>query len=142
MFITTWNRIGLKISQSYRYVPNSEHTSTAQQFLVDQILLIIQASRSYSVRHTKVDRIPLDERSAQRRDLYLTTHNNHNRCHNSGGTRTRNPSKRAVLDSRLRRCGHWDRHQIQSHKYTFLQLATATCQSHTQASILFIHINI
>ena len=30
-------------------------------------------------RHTTVGRTPLDERSARRRDLYLTTHNTHNR---------------------------------------------------------------
>jgi hypothetical protein len=29
--------------------------------------------------HTTVGRNPLDERSARRRDLYLTTHNTHNR---------------------------------------------------------------
>ena len=29
--------------------------------------------------HTTVGRTPLDERSARRRDLYLTTHNNYNR---------------------------------------------------------------
>ena len=30
-------------------------------------------------RHTTAGRTPLDEWSARRRDLYLTTHNNHNR---------------------------------------------------------------
>ena len=30
-------------------------------------------------RRTTVGRIPLDERSARRRDLYLTTHDTHNR---------------------------------------------------------------
>jgi len=30
-------------------------------------------------RHTRVRRTPLDEWSARRRDLYLTTHNTHNR---------------------------------------------------------------
>jgi hypothetical protein len=30
-------------------------------------------------RRTKVGRTPLDERSARRRDLYLTTHDTHNR---------------------------------------------------------------
>jgi hypothetical protein len=30
-------------------------------------------------RHTTFGRTPLDERSARRRDLYLTTHNTHNR---------------------------------------------------------------
>jgi hypothetical protein len=31
------------------------------------------------LRHTTLGRTPLDERSARRRDLYLTTHNTHNR---------------------------------------------------------------
>ena len=30
-------------------------------------------------RHTTVGRTPLDERSVHRRDLYLTTHDTHNR---------------------------------------------------------------
>jgi hypothetical protein len=33
----------------------------------------------HTQRRTTVGRTPLDERSARRRDLYLTTHNNHNR---------------------------------------------------------------
>jgi hypothetical protein len=33
----------------------------------------------YQTRHTKVGRTPLDEWSIRRRDLYLTTHNTHNR---------------------------------------------------------------
>ena len=35
--------------------------------------------RSYKVRHTTIGRTPLDEWSARRRDLYLTTHNTHKR---------------------------------------------------------------
>jgi hypothetical protein len=33
----------------------------------------------HTQRRNRVGRIPLDERSARRRDLYLTTHNTHNR---------------------------------------------------------------
>ena len=33
----------------------------------------------HTQRHTTVDRTPLDEWSARRRDLYLTTHDTHNR---------------------------------------------------------------
>jgi len=47
----------------------------ARQPLVDQGLLIVKASRSHWVRHTTLGRTPLDEWSARRRDLYLTTHN-------------------------------------------------------------------
>jgi hypothetical protein len=46
-----------------------------QQPLVDQSLLITEASRSHPTRHTTLDSIPLDEWSARNRDLYLTTHN-------------------------------------------------------------------
>ena len=52
--------------------------------------------------HITVARTPLDEGSACRRDLYLTTHN-------PRGIRTRNPSKRT--DPRLRPLDHWYRHQ-------------------------------
>ena len=41
-------------------------------------LLILDVSRSQK-RRTTVGRTPLDEWSAHRRDLYLTTHNTHNR---------------------------------------------------------------
>jgi hypothetical protein len=49
-------------------------------------------------RHTTVSRTPLYEWPARRRDLYLTTHNTHNRQTSMppGGIRTHNPSKRAV----------------------------------------------
>ena len=48
----------------------------AQQPLVGRSL-IVESSRS--LRRTTVGRTPLDEWSARRRDLYLTTHNTHNR---------------------------------------------------------------
>ena len=51
----------------------------AQQPLVGQGLLIVEASRSHSIRHTTLGRMPLDEGSTRRKDLYLTTHNTHKR---------------------------------------------------------------
>jgi hypothetical protein len=42
-------------------------------------VLIIQASRSHSIKLTTIGRTPLDEGSARRGNLYLTTHNTHNR---------------------------------------------------------------
>ena len=42
-------------------------------------LPIIQVFRDHTQRRTTVGRTPLDEWSARRRDLYLTTHNIHNR---------------------------------------------------------------
>ena len=64
----------------------------------------------HTQRRTAVGRIPLDDRSARRRDLYLTIHNTYNRqnIHSPGGIRTHNLSKRAAADLRLRPCGHWD----------------------------------
>ena len=44
-----------------------------------QGLLNIEDSWSHSIRHTTLSRIPLDEWSDRRRDLYLTTHNIQNR---------------------------------------------------------------
>jgi hypothetical protein len=63
------------------------------------------------LRPTTLGRTPLDEGSARRRDLYLTTHNTHNRQTSMppGGIRTRNPSKRRATDPRLRPRGHVDR---------------------------------
>jgi len=46
---------------------------------VGQGLLIHEVSRSHTKRRTTVGSNPLDEGSAHRRDLYLTTHNTHNR---------------------------------------------------------------
>jgi len=53
--------------------------SMTQQLPVVQRLPIIEDSRSHSVLHTSLGRTILDEWSARRRDLYLTTHNTHNR---------------------------------------------------------------
>ena len=46
-------------------------------------------------RYTTFGRTPLDEWSARRRDLYLTTHNTHD-IHAPGGIRTHNLRRRAV----------------------------------------------
>jgi hypothetical protein len=51
----------------------------AQQPLMDQGLLITEASRPHSVTHTTLRKAPLDEWSARRRDLYLKTYNTHDR---------------------------------------------------------------
>ena len=51
----------------------------AQQPLEGQGFLIIEASRSHSIGHTTLGRIPLDESSARSRDLCLTTRNTRKR---------------------------------------------------------------
>jgi len=61
-------------------------------------------------RRTTVGRTLLDEWSAHRRDLYLTTHNTHNtNIHATGRIRTHNLSRRAAADLRLRPRGRWYR---------------------------------
>ena len=66
----------------------------------------------HTQRRTTVGRTPLDEWSARRRDLYLKTHNTHNRQISMppSGIRTHDLSRRATADLHLRLRGHWDRH--------------------------------
>ena len=64
----------------------------------------------HTQRHTTVGRTPLDEWSARRRDLYLTTQQSQQtEIHATGGIRTHDLSRRAAENLRLRPCGHWDR---------------------------------
>jgi hypothetical protein len=57
---------------------------------------------------TTVGRTPLDEWSVRRRDLYLTTHNTHNRhIHAPRGIRNHRLSRPAAADLRLKPRGHW-----------------------------------
>ena len=68
--------------------------------------------RDHTQWHTTVGRTPLHEWSASRRDLYLTNtqHPQQTNIPAPGGIRTRNPSRRAAADQRIRPLGHWDRH--------------------------------
>ena len=61
-------------------------------------------------RRITVGRTHLDEWSARRRDLYLTTqqHSQQTNIHAPGGIRT-DLSRRTAADLHLRPCGHWDR---------------------------------
>ena len=65
----------------------------------------------HTQRRNTVGRTPLDEWSARRRDLYLTTHNTHNRQISMPppGFETHDLRRRAAADLRLRPRGHWDR---------------------------------
>ena len=62
----------------------------------------------HTQRRTTVGRTPLDERSARRRDHYLTTHRIHNRQTSMApvGFETHYLSRRAAADLRLRPRGH------------------------------------
>ena len=66
----------------------------------------------HTQRRTTVGRAPLDEWSARRRDLYLTTHNTHNRqnIHAPGGIRTHDLSRRAAADLYIYMCTHTHTH--------------------------------
>jgi hypothetical protein len=79
-----------------------------RQPLVGLGLLSVEVSRSHS-RYNTCGRTPLNEWSARRRDLYLTTHNTRDRYPCPGGRRTSNPSKRTAADPHLRPRGHRDR---------------------------------
>jgi imidazolonepropionase-like amidohydrolase len=62
-------------------------------------------------KHITFGRIPLDEGSARRRDLYLTTQALYKtNIHAPGGIRTYDSSTRTAADLRLRPRAHWDRH--------------------------------
>ena len=69
-------------------------------------------------QRTTVGRTPLDEWSARRGDLYLTTHQHSQQTNIDapGGIRTHDLSWRAAADLRLRPRGHWDRHM-----YTYIR---------------------
>jgi hypothetical protein len=64
-----WNK---KYSQDF-------FSPVARQPIVGQGLPIDEITKSHLVKHPKLGRIPPDELPAWRRDLYLTTHNIHNR---------------------------------------------------------------
>jgi len=86
-------------------------------------------------RRTTVGRTPLDEWSARRRDLYLTTHNTHNRQTSMPPPRgiwTHDLSRRTAANLRLRPRGHWDRHQV-SHRYSCFSWWWAhSCPKHVE----------
>jgi len=68
----------------------------------------------HTQRPTTVGRNSLDEWSARRWDIYLTTHNTQRQTniHAPRGIRTRNLSWRAAAYLRLRTRGHWDRRSV------------------------------
>jgi hypothetical protein len=65
-------------------------------------------SSDHTQAHTTVGKTPLDEGSARRRDLYLTTQTLYRtNIHVPGGIRTHDPSKPSAAD-RLRQRGRWN----------------------------------
>jgi hypothetical protein len=71
---------------------------------------LLSTLHDHTQTHTTVGRTPLDEGSARRRYLYLTTQTLYKtNIHVPGGIRTHNPSKRFAADLRPRPRGRWDR---------------------------------
>jgi hypothetical protein len=96
----TADQITLKHVWFWSNSPQWARTSSFTRFL------------DHTQRRTTVGRTPVDEWSARRRDLYLTTHTlttDRHPCPPSG-IRTHNPSRRAAADPCLRPRGYWDRH--------------------------------
>jgi len=60
------------------------------------LLHLISLSDTHTHTHT---RTPLDDRSARRRDLYLTRHSQETDIHVAVEIRTRNPSRRPAADA-------------------------------------------
>jgi len=84
-----------------------------QQPLVGQGLLIIVASRSHSdAPHTRHDSSGRVISPTQRPLPDNTQHSQETDIHVSGGIRTRNPSKLAAADQRLRLRCHWERYGL------------------------------
>ena len=80
----------------------------AQEPLVDQGRLIVEVSRTYSDTPHSVGLLwTRDRPTAKELSLHNTGHSQETDIHASGGIRTRNPSKQAAADPRLRLRGHW-----------------------------------
>jgi hypothetical protein len=111
--IASWRRIGAACSGGVlaRAMFFFSYGSTAPRGPRPPLFFFFRGFAITHIRHTTLGRTPLDEGSARRRDLYLTTqqHSQETDIHASGGIRTHDPSKRAAVDPRLRRHGHWDR---------------------------------
>ena len=82
----------------------------AQQHLVGQGLLFVEASRTHSdTPHLVGLSWTSDQPYAETSLPDNTRHTQETDIHAPGGIPTRNPSKRAVADPRLSPRGHWDR---------------------------------
>ena len=105
---------------SWRCGPTRAMSSSLTRFL------------DHTQRRITVGRNPLDEWSARRRDLYLTTHNTHNRQTSMPpvGFRTHDLSRRATADLRLRPRGYWDR-LVNKTSQTLKNNSTSFTHTHT-----------
>ena len=113
---TTACHLSLSLARSIQSTP-SRHISFFLLWRCDPTRVMPSSFLMFldhTQRCTTVGRTPLDEWSACRRDLYLTTHDTHNRqtSMTPGGIRTHDLSRRAAADLRLRPRGYWDGHHI------------------------------
>jgi hypothetical protein len=68
-----------------------------------------EASRSHSDKPHSTGLLGTSDQPDAETSTDNTQHSQKTDIHASGGIRTRNPSKRAAADPRLRPRGHWDR---------------------------------
>jgi hypothetical protein len=94
LFIQTFNKYGFSLSffSHGTATPSGQRPPHCRRFTI-------------TLRHTTLGRTPLDEGSARRRDLYVTTYNTHKRQTSVtyGRIRKHNVSKRATADPLLDR---------------------------------------
>ena len=69
---------------------------------------------SITLRHTTLDRTPLDEWWARRRDLYVTTHNTHKRQTSMPPAvfETTIPASERLQPQAVDRAAHWNRRHV------------------------------
>jgi len=84
----------------------------AQQPLVGQVLLIMEASRPHSYTLHSVGLLWTSDQPVAETLPDNTQHSQQTAIHAPGWIRSRNPTKRAAAGSRFRQRGHWDRHVI------------------------------
>ena len=114
---------------------------------VGQGLLIHEVCRSHTTTHHSQQESS-DERS-RHRDLYLTTHNTHNRqhIHAPSGIRTHDLGRRTAADLRLRPRGHRHGHYVfntqtkctYTIQYTPLPLHVSALSAPSSGRILYAH---
>jgi hypothetical protein len=102
--------------------------SMAQQPLVGQGLLIIEASRSHSDTPHSVGHSGRVISPTQRPLSDNAQHLQETDIHAPGGIRTHNPSKRAAEDPLLRPHGHWDQQCV-----TFRALINHVHKTHSRS---------
>ena len=83
--------------------------------------LLIHGFLDHTQRHTTFSRTYLDEWSAVRGDLFLTSHNTttHRYPCTPGGIRTKDPRRRTAAGLRLWSRRHWDRYLFHKQELIF-----------------------